>query len=646
MSEPKEAMSKAMEWHSGLTWRVVLAVIYGAIVLMPVTIWGELMIGSVGNLTWAVVMLFYWLSLFYGSPLTRQEILVMFAAVGTAIYAGTGLNFSHMFYRVWFSSSPIAQSYGISQLLPYWYVPENRLIRLQALRTFLHPDWIPVVIFSTTFWILNLIVGLSLGFFYYQLFVEVEKLPFPMDRVSVEVIVELEEREPKRMRIFVIFALIGFVYSLLAYGVPIISQAMLGYQITLIPYPWLDMTETFKDSLPGAMIGIDTNLISYMVGMILPYNVVVCMFIGSVISSVIGNPIVVWHFPHLIPEWVEFPKGMKLADILFWSNIYVWYGISIGVAFAVFVEQITRGRKGLYVAIKSLTKLTAESRRIGVIPLKFLIGIYLAVVLTWFLLLEFVLIPGFPVPVVFFLVVLWPIVFGLISIRCLAETGFPLQIPYFHSNVLALTMEYYRIPVHSKLGIWPWFAPMGVDYGGGWTRTFFVCKGVRCTFGSYIKAVLLVAAPVAIILNLLYSEYLWKMSPIPSPMFPYAQIFWPIQAAQSILWYTRKIYSLNPMLIILGFASTLAVSAITGFAHIPFSSVGLLMGISSPLPTPLAIFLGAVISRMIENATKGRINLRKYAYVMVGGYAVGFAVAMTLAISAAIFVKSIWPLPY
>jgi len=89
-----------MRWKSGLTWRVVLAILYGAIVLMPVRIWGELMIGTVGNLTWTVVILFYWLSLIYGSPLTKQEILVMLAATGTAIYAGTGLSLHRMLNRI------------------------------------------------------------------------------------------------------------------------------------------------------------------------------------------------------------------------------------------------------------------------------------------------------------------------------------------------------------------------------------------------------------------------------------------------------------------------------------------------------------------------------------------------------------------
>jgi len=634
------------EWRSGLTWRVVLAVIYGAAVLMPVTIWGELMIGSVGNLTWTVVILFYWLSLLYGSPLTRQEILVMFAAVNTAVFAGVGLNFHHMFYRVWFASSPIAKAYGVAKYLPYWWVPETPLIRTQALRTFLHPSWIPVAVTSLVFWIMNLIIGLSLGFFFYQLFVETEKLPFPMARVSVEVITELWEREPMKMRIMVLFALIGFIYSLLAYGVPILSQTFIGVPIVVIPYPWHDLTESFKEVLPGAMIGIDTNLISYMMGMIVPFEVIVYMFIGSFAVSVLGNPIIVWYYPELIPKWVGFPKGMRLADILFWSNIYVWYAVSIGASFGVFLETLVRGRREFAQSIRNLSKLSTAMKRLGYLSLHSIIVIYLAITLLWFLLLEFVLIPGFPWIPLLIVVVFWPFIHGILSARALGETGFPINIPYLNSNVLLITMESYNIPVHSKLGIWPWFAPLGVSSGEGWTSTFYVCRGVRCTFSSYIKAVLLIAAPVAILFNFLYSEYLWKMTPIPSPMFQYAQIFWPITAAQRVLWYTRRIYSFNPNLIIGGFASLLAVSAVASFLKIPFSSIGLLAGIGQPLPTPLALFIGAIGSRLLEKLSKGKISLRKYAYVMVGGYAIGMSIAMALSISISIFAKSLWPLPY
>ena len=639
---------EAGEWKSGLTWRVVLATIYSAVVLLPTLIWAELMIGPPPvDLTWAVVILFYWLALMYGAPLSKQELLVMFAAVGTAAYAGVGLDFPSAFYRVWFSNSPIVHAYGISELLPYWWVPKNELIRAQVIRTFLHPEWGPVILFSMIFWILSLVMGISLGFFYYYLYTEVEKLPWPMARVNVEILSVLESREPERMRIFVLSALIGFVYSMIAYGTPILSQSLIGLRIEIIPIPWLDMSEAFQDVLPGAMVGLDTNPLNYLLGIVLPwYHLIVCMFATSLFVSLIGNPMVVWYFPYLIPKWVEFPKGMKLPDILYWSNLYIWIAVSIGAGFAVFVEQIIARRKSLYMTFKSLYKPSSALKLAGGLSFKSILGIYLVGTLVWFLLLELILIPGFPMLPLLFLIVVWPALYGLISIRAYAETGLSIPAPpEFANNILIATMMAYNIPVHSKLGIWPWFAPLGVPTGFEWARRFYICSGVRCTFRSYIKAVYLVAAPVAMLLNFIFSEFIWKMSYIPSPMFPYAQIFWPLRAARSVLWYTRQIYSLNPMLIIYSFIIVLGMSSVANILHIPISTIGIMTGIQ-PLPTPLAMFIGATLRKIVYHASKGRIDLRKYGYMMLGGFAMGLSVAIAISVSIAIFLKSIWPLPY
>jgi len=147
------------------------------------------------------------------------------------------------------------------------------------------------------------------------------------------------------------------------------------------------------------------------------------------------------------------------------------------------------------------------------------------------------------------------------------------------------------------------------------------------------------------LLNFIFSEFIWKMSYIPSPMFPYAQIFWPLDAARSVLWYTRQIYTLNPMLIIYSFILVMGLSSIANIFHLPISTIGILTGIG-PLPTPLAIFIGATLRKIVYHASKGRIDLRKYGYMMLGGFAMGLSVAIAISVSIAIFLKSIWPLPY
>jgi len=87
------------------------------------------------------------------------------------------------------------------------------------------------------------------------------------------------------------------------------------------------------------------------------------------------------------------------------------------------------------------------------------------------------------------------------------------------------------------------------------------------------------------------------------------------------------------------------MSSVANILHIPISTIGIMTGIQ-PLPTPLAMFIGATLRKIVYHASKGRIDLRKYGYMMLGGFAMGLSVAIAISVSIAIFLKSIWPLPY
>jgi len=634
------------EWKSGLTPRVALSILYAAIVLMPVTIWGELAVGPVRGLTWTAVILFFWIASLYGKPLTRQELYVMFAAVSTVAYAAGPISFTGLIYNAWFAGSPIAKLYGIESFLPYWFAPSDPLIRQQMIRTFIHPQWFYPIFFSVIFWIMNLIIGLSLGTFLYQLFVVTEKLPFPMARVDAEVVTQLEARDPAKMRILMSGAIFGFIYSLIAYGTPMISEAILKFRAVIIPFPWVDLTRAFEDILPGAMIGIDTSPFNYMMGFIIPFQVAAYMFIGSIATSVIGNYLIVRYFPHLIPEWTNFPVGMTLRDLLFWSGTYVWYSVGIGVAFSVFVAQLIGGRRGLARTIKALLRPSATMKAVGTLSLWKILAIYLSLTSIWLIIVSKVMIPGFPILPLAFLIIVWPFVFGIVTTRAYAETGYFLNIPYLQNNILIASMISANIPVRSKLGIYPWFTPLGVANGSGWCSTFYVCDRIKLTFKSYIKAVVLIATPLSVLFSFLYTQMLWSITPIPSSMFPYAQIYWPLQAAQHSLWYTRRIYGLNPQLIYYSFAVGTALWAVTRAVHIPFSLIGLAMGVSSPLPTPLATFIGALIFRALQRRFGDPNRIRSYAYMFTGGIGVGFAAAVAISVSIVMISKSTWILPY
>lgn len=86
--------------------------------------------------------------------------------------------------------------------------------------------------------------------------------------------------EKQKYSIFAIFGVIGFIYGMFLYGLPMIGSA-LGYPMQFLPIPWFDANEFLERFLPGASFGIATELLLFAFGMVLPFNILVSMFIGS-----------------------------------------------------------------------------------------------------------------------------------------------------------------------------------------------------------------------------------------------------------------------------------------------------------------------------------------------------------------------------
>lgn len=635
------------EWREGLTLRVALALLFTALVLTPVTVWATLGVGPLpGGLVWVVVLLMMWMASIYGKPLTRQELYVIREAAWTVAYAAGPISFTSLIYNVWFAESPVAKLFRVEKYLPYWFAPQNPLIRQQVIRTFFHLDWLPAIGFSILFWAMNVVIGLTLGVFLYRLYVVEEKLPFPMDRVEVEVITQLEVREPMRMRTLIAGAFFGFIYSFIAYGIPVITANVLGVRIEVIPVPWIDLTRAFEKILPGAMVGISTSPIDYMLGFILPLDrhiVLIAAFATSLVVSLIGNPWVVWHYPELIPEWVNFPVGMSLTDILLWSNMYIWFSVSIGLALSVFISQLVGGWRRLARTFKGLLRVRGVEVA-GILSLWKILAIYLVLTIAWLLIVSQVMIPGFPLPGLIFLIVVWPIVSGIVTTRVRGETGFWLDIPYLREGILMASMVAADIPIYSELGMYPWFTPMTPANGSGWARAFYVCDGIKLKFSSYVKAVILVATPLTILFSLLYTELVWRISPVPSSMFPYAQVYWPINAAQSSLWYTRLTHGFRPELMVYSLIAGVALWVCSSIVHMPLLIIGVAMG-ATALPTPLAWFIGLVLFKLLARRV-GAERLRSYALMFTGGLSIGLAIAITISAGIVMVAKSIWILPY
>lgn len=634
------------EAKSALSFRVVLAAVFAAVVMMPVAVWMPLIGGGAAGLGFTTILLFAYIARNYGNPLTKQEIQLMNATISVA---GFSVFFAGFIQNTYFSNSPEAHMFGITDYIPNWWVPSNPAIRNQVIRTFFVSDWLlPISISIATGVVLSNLISLSLGFLVYQLYVVEEKLPFPFARVEAETSVTLGEREPRKLRAMLLGFLICFIYSILAYGLPLVGGA-LGLSFSLIPVPYIDLTKAIEPILPGAVFGFATYPFTIFSGFVVPITSIIWLVIGSLAIWVFGNTIVVTYFRStLFPEWT---LGFSLT--LNWqrSLLYVWASAAIGFGLAVAVVQFTVGRKAFARAVRSLSSLSKVARAEGMFPLWAIAAMYLGGTAAWLGLVIWLL-PGFPAWPFVFLIVVWPFLSTIINARAVGEQGYGLPSIPLRETLYIASMEGVGIPTFSNLGVGVWFAPLPPS-SETWSSQFYAARYVGLRIGDVVKSLLLVALPLSLIMSFIYVSTIWSFGPIPSQAYPYAQITWPIGVIQSALWITRSGTAFKSILINPGtppilegaFAVSLLLYLAARVLHLPFSLVGLAGGIGIIPPDAFAILTGYILYALLCRKF-GKSFVDTYKWPAYAGIFIGYGVSNALSIALTTLVKSIWIAPY
>ncbi len=86
-------------------------------------------------------------------------------------------------------------------------------------------------------------------------------------------------------------------------------------------------------------------------------------------------------------------------------------------------------------------------------------------------------------------------------------------------------------------GVQIWFTPVPLpDYGKA-TVTFRILELTGTKIKSKVKTQL-VTLPIIIIASLIFSQLLWKMAPVPSDAYPFAQKMWDLMAKNMCLTYS------------------------------------------------------------------------------------------------------------
>ena len=625
-------------YKPGLTTVSLLAIAYAAVVVTPVIIYMSFLTGLPDPARFIPVfislLLFTEVGRLTGRYVTKQEAYIIYFM--SQIVAFDALYWVGLLMNVYYREAPYTKLFGIADKIPTWAAPQldSWAVRM---RTFFASEWALPVLISLISTVGSLLMDIGLSFVFIQLFIEQENLPFPVAPIDAQAIEVLTEREPERMIPFAIAAVIGFFYEFAVYGFPQLTEAMIGTRIQLIPYPWVDLTEYFSGVLPGALVGVATDISTFAVGWLIPWDSMVWIFIGSLTFFVVGNTLGILladatKNPMLLRWKADWTPVAKI-DWLWQRSVYdLWASPFIGLSLGVGLFSLIVSLRYFKPAFASMLNLSEAAKRKGYLPLGFVaamiaagavmgaaVAIWLYPHLWWFWLLSWTI---------------FPFIQGVLLARSYGEVGLGVQIPYVR--------EAFLIAFTKPGEIEPWMVPAKVSTGAGIiTHRIKVAMMLETRPLDYFKAYA-ITLPLVLLFSFIYLQFFWSMAPIPSAAYPWTVISWPIASLNFSLWVSRSIEVFKPDLILGSAAVMLAASLVARRLDLPFSPIGF-----AALTPPYAInyFLGAVVGRLLERRL-GRGRWERVRGAIIAGLFCGVGLALALTIVILMISKSVWILPF
>ncbi len=633
----------------GISWRALMAILVSATVLLPVQIF--LSLATPLSVSWApvILLLFVELARFFHAPLTKEEAFIIYfasaVAVGESVLVGYTVPFLGFPFRVYLVQSPYFVALGFHKHVPWWFLPPltSEAIRF---RTLLHPDWAFYIGITVLNELITLGMIIPMSFILAQLYIEVEKLPFPIAQVQRDLILSLVERDPERHKYFVFSVVVGIIYSMILYGIPIITMAAFGKPFSVtgsIIWSFFDLTERLQAILPGAIFGISFDILSMTSAWVIPTYMIISALIASIAIFVIGN-----HLALILPLdyfkiWRrDYFPGAGLVWLFQRSIFDIWINVNLGLAIVTGVIPMILEYKNYVMAFKNLVKLPERFKKAGYPSLIPLLTIYfLAVGCSLAIFMYFV--PRFP----FYLLlpfVAWGFIWPFISAWSFATIGItPPQPPLMREATILLS---------GYKGLDVWFAGWVAQPGNGpgiLVNIYRVAYWLGVNPRTYLKAVA-IAIPLLYICSLFYVDLFWRLAPMPSVMYPWIEITWPIQALNWVIWPSMAVKGFFPTLRLELILYTIVIASILAIVlkvlRLPLSIlVGLLWGTNTMPHGLVGLLIGNLVGRYLQRRI-GKEVWDKVKTVIIAGLILGNAITIGLGAAILLIVKALWILPY
>ena len=651
LKEYRDLLKTPDHFEEGFDWKTVVGAVFIGFLMMPGSMYLQLVIGQgIGPAArWVTIILFAEMAKRSFTELKQQEIFLLYYMAGAALASP----FQGLLWSQYLVQSDAAKMLGLVEYIPEWVAPGPESSSLVE-RTFLHRDWLIPILLLVGSQIIQRIDHFGLGYALYRITSDVEKLPFPMAPVGALGTMALAEstedkRKSWKWRVFSIGGVIGLVFGGVYVLLPTLSGLLFTEPIRLIPIPWIELTGHTEDVLPAVATGLQLDLGLMFVGMVLPFWAVIGGLIGLIIT-VVANPILYKH--GILTRW---HPGMRTVDTVFANNFdfYMSFGIGLGLAIAII---------GIFFVMKSFMGDTKSEGGVERGTLKDLfhpppgrgdfnfwisIGIYVFSTLAYVGICVW-LVPNFPW--IFFLgygFIYTPVV-SYITARMEGIAGQFVSLPLVREASFIAGAKFFGYQ-----GIEIWYAPIPIHNYGEATVQFRQIELTGTSIRGIIKAEIVVF-PVVMISSLLFSQFIWRLAPIPSASYPYAQELWHLQALNTLLMQTSTLegnslffQALNFVYVLVGLGFGVIVYIILSVLGLPVLLVyGVVRGLGQSTPHGLILeVVGALLGRFFFLKKYGSM-WRQYAPVLLAGFSCGMGLTGMFAMGFALIMKSLGRLAY
>ena len=647
LQEYRDLLKTPSEFEEGFDWKTVIGAIFIGFLMMPGSMYLQLVVGTgIGPAArWVTIILFAELAKRSYSELRQQEIFLLYYMAGAAL----STPFQGLLWNQYLVQSDAARMLGLTEYIPKWVAPAPESESLVE-RTFFHRDWlIPILLLIGT-QIIQRIDQFGLGYALFRVTSDVEKLPFPMAPVAALGTIALaesteEKQKSWKWRVFSIGGVIGLIFGSIYVLLPTVSGLFLMEPIRLIPIPWLELTGHTEDVLPAVATGIQLDLGLLFIGMVLPFWAVIGGLVGIVITMV-ANPILYHH--GILTRW---HPGMETVDTIFANNFdfYMSFSIGLGLSIALIgIWHVVRSFSKTHAVKKgSLRDLFKPPPGRGDFNFWISIGIYIFSTVSYVLLCVW-LVPSFPW--IFFIgygFLYTPIV-SYITARMEGIAGQFVSLPLVREISFIAGAKYFGYH-----GIEIWYAPIPVHNYGQATVNFREIELTGTSIRGIIKSEIVVF-PIVMTASLLFSQFIWRLAPIPSSAYPFAQQIWHLQALNTLLMQSSTLegnaafyQALNFSYVIAGVGLGVVTYGILAVFGLPIMLIyGMVRGLGQTMPHGhIPEVLGALLGRFFFLKRYGAM-WRQYAPVLLAGFSCGMGLTGMFSMGITLILKSLGRLPY